>query len=51
MPVPTGQASFADIQSNFGGSNPIAISEYYTGGGITKSNIGGFAPNLSHKNI
>ena len=45
MPVPTGQASFADIQSNFGGSNPIAISEYYTGGGITKSNIGGFAPN------
>lgn len=45
MPVPTGQASFADIQSNFGGSNPIAINEYYTGGGITKSNIGGFAPN------
>ena len=28
-----------------GGSNPISLSEYYAGGGLTKSNIGGFAPN------
>ena len=29
MPVPTGQASFLDIQNTFGGSNPIAMTEYY----------------------
>ena len=45
MTIPTGQTSFSDIQTEMGGSNPISLSEYYTGGGLTKSNIGGFAPN------
>ena len=45
MTVPTGAASFSDIQTEFGGSNPISLNEYYTGGGLTKSNIGSFAPN------
>ena len=29
MPVPSGTASLQDIQDEFGGSHPIAISEYY----------------------
>lgn len=29
MSVPTGTASLSDIQSEFGGSNPISLSEYY----------------------
>ena len=29
MPVPTGTASLLDIQNEFGGSNPISLSEYY----------------------
>lgn len=29
MAVPTGTASLANIQSEFGGSNPIQLSEYY----------------------
>lgn len=29
----TGPISFQDIQGEFGGSNPIAINEYYRGGG------------------
>ena len=29
MPVPSGTASLLDIQDEFGGSNPIAITEYY----------------------
>ena len=45
MPVPTGAASFLDIQTNFGGSTPISLSEYYAGGGLTKSNVGVHAPN------
>ena len=45
MAVPTGQASFADIQTEFGGSNPISLSEYYSGGSLTRANLGIFAPN------
>lgn len=29
MAVPTGTASLGDIQAEFGGSNPIGLSEYY----------------------
>jgi hypothetical protein len=29
MTVPTGAASLSDIQTEFGGSNPISLSEYY----------------------
>lgn len=29
MAVPTGTASLSDIQTEFGGSNPISLSEYY----------------------
>jgi hypothetical protein len=28
----SGAVSFTDIQTEFGGSNPIAIDEYYAGG-------------------
>lgn len=30
--VPTGTASLSNVQSEFGGSNPISLSEYYTSG-------------------
>lgn len=45
MTVPTGAANFADIQLDFGGSNPISLNEYYSGGSLTKTNLGIFAPN------
>jgi len=32
MTVPTGPASLADIQTEFGGAGPIGINEYYAGG-------------------
>ena len=32
MPVPSGTASLLDIQNEFGGSNPISLSEYYSVG-------------------
>mgnify|MGYP003318998060 CR=1 FL=1 len=32
MTTPTGQISFSDLQSEFGGSNPISLSEMYSGG-------------------
>ncbi|BCV00869.1 MAG: hypothetical protein CM15mV38_0020 [uncultured marine virus] len=28
----SGSVSFSQIQSEFGGSNPISLSEYYSGG-------------------
>lgn len=37
MPLPTtGPLKFSDIQTEFGGTNPISMSEYYkdSGGGI-----------------
>ena len=30
MPVPSGEASLSDIQTEFGGSSPISLSEYYS---------------------
>jgi hypothetical protein len=32
MPVPTGTVTLADIQLEFGGTDPISLSEYYRGG-------------------
>lgn len=32
MPLPTTNLSFSALQTEFGGSNPIALSEYYRGG-------------------
>ena len=32
MAVPTTNTSLDDIQTEFGGSNPISLSEYYLGG-------------------
>ena len=46
VPASPNAASFADIQSNFGGSNPISLSEYYVGGGLTRSGIGVHGPNI-----
>ena len=37
MAVPAGTASLLDIQNEFGGSNPISLSEYY---GVTSSPSG-----------
>ena len=35
MPLPaSGAISLNDLQTEFGGSNPIAITEYYRGGGL-----------------
>jgi hypothetical protein len=35
MALPSsGPLSLADIQTEFGGSNPISLSEYYAGGGL-----------------
>ena len=43
MPLPaSGPISLNDIQTEFGGSNPISISEYYRGGGLV--------PNVSQNN-
>lgn len=36
----SGAISLADIQTEFGGSNPISISEYYRGGSYTTNNNG-----------
>lgn len=38
MPIPTTNVSFSAIQTEFGGSNPIALSEYYRGGSNVPSN-------------
>lgn len=48
MPVPTSPVSFSSIQAEFGGSNPISMSEYYRGGanvptGQTTSSTDGVA--------
>jgi hypothetical protein len=46
MPLPPSpnQISLGDIQTEFGGSNPISISEYYKNGGIVDADD--FAPNV-----
>lgn len=38
MPIPTTNVRFSAIQTEFGGSNPIAFSEYYRGGSYVPSN-------------
>jgi hypothetical protein len=42
LPVSTNPISLQDIQNEFGGSNPISISEYYAGGGLVASGTVGF---------
>jgi hypothetical protein len=39
MATPSGQISLNDVQTEFGGSPPISINEYYGGGGLTPSGI------------
>jgi hypothetical protein len=42
MTLPTsGPLTLADIQTEFGGSNPISLSEYYAGGGLVPSGTTG----------
>jgi hypothetical protein len=41
MTIGKTNASLGDIQSELGGSNPISMSEYYAGGGITPSGTQG----------
>lgn len=35
----SGAISLSDIQTEFGGSNPISLSEYYRGGGLVPSSV------------
>lgn len=46
MPLPSsGPISFSDIQSQFGGTNPISLSEYYRGGGfVTNTGVNNSIP-------
>ena len=37
----SGAITFAQLQSNFGGANPIGMNEYYRGGANVPSTIGG----------
>jgi hypothetical protein len=42
MPLPTsGQLSLNDIQVEFGGTNPISLTEYYAGGGFVPAGTSG----------
>ena len=42
MALPSsGPLTFADIQTEFGGSNPISLSEYYAGGGLVPAGTTG----------
>lgn len=43
MPIPTTNVSLSDIQTEFGGTNPISLSEYYEGGSIIGGGV--FDPN------
>jgi hypothetical protein len=38
LTIPTGPVSFSQIQSEFGGTSPISLSEYYRGGVNVPSN-------------
>lgn len=44
MPIGNTDIDFAEIQSEFGGSNPISLSEYYKGGGLVANTD--TAPNI-----
>lgn len=40
MPLPSsGPISLANIQTEFGGSNPIGLNEYYRGGGLVPASV------------
>ena len=42
MTLPTsGPLTFSDIQTEFGGTNPIALGEYYAGGGLVPAGTSG----------
>jgi hypothetical protein len=42
MPIPSsGPLSLTDIQTEFGGTNPIGLSEYYAGGGLVPAGTTG----------
>ena len=42
MTLPTsGPLTFSDIQTEFGGTNPIALNEYYAGGGLVPAGTSG----------
>lgn len=48
MPIGTSNVDWAEIQTLFGGSNPVSLSEYYAGGSLVNSEqlkgaLGGFA--------
>ena len=40
--VPDSSLSFSEIQTEFGGSTPISLSEYYRGGTYVGSNVLGY---------
>lgn len=42
----SGSISLSQIQTEFGGSNPISISEYYNGGIYVTHNVTAIAPNV-----
>lgn len=37
MTTPTSVISLSDVQAEFGGANPISLSEYYAGGGLVNN--------------
>ena len=41
MPTPVGTITLADVQTEFGGVDPISLSEYYAGGGYVPSTTSG----------
>jgi hypothetical protein len=41
MTTPTGTISMTDIQTEFGGSSPIALDEYYAGGSYVPAGLSG----------
>ena len=44
IPAAPNSVSFSQIQAEMGGSNPISLNEYYSGGSLVKANLGIFAP-------
>ena len=46
LPVSPNPISLGQIQTEFGGSNPISISEYYNGGPYITHTVNALAPNV-----
>ena len=46
LPSSNNPISLGQIQTEFGGSNPISISEYYNGGPYVTNNVTAIAPNV-----